>query len=75
MSQTVSTHMSPAKLVRATFIGLVVGVLLYLVFYLAFVFINTVGGAAVLDPAMAGLLGLVLGFSSALGVEYAAYLG
>ncbi len=58
-----------ARLVRATFVGNLVGLLLFLVFYLGMVVINGVGNSTVMQPVYAGIFGWLSGISAGIGIE------
>ncbi|WP_457751043.1 hypothetical protein [Thermococcus sp.] len=57
------------RMIRASIIGNLIGMLLFLVFYMGAVFMNGVGATVVIQPYLAGIFGWVVGLSAALGIE------
>lgn len=57
------------RMIRASVIGNLIGMLLFLVFYMGAVFINGVGATTVIKPYLGGLFGWVVGLSAGLGIE------
>ena len=58
------------RMIRATVIGNLVGMLLFLIFYMGVTFVNGVGSTVVLKPYLAGIFGWVAGLSASLGIEF-----
>lgn len=58
-----------ARLIRAGLVGNLVGMLLFLLFFLGMYFINGVGGTTVMSPYLAGIFGYITGMSASLGIE------
>ena len=58
-----------ARLIRASFVGNLVGLLLFIVFYLAMFVVNKVGGVVVAEPYLAGIFGWLTGMSASIGIE------
>ena len=58
------------RMVRAAIVGNLIGMLLFLVFYMGAIFMNGVGNTTVIQPYLSGLFGWVVGLSAALGIEF-----
>lgn len=58
------------RMIRAAVIGNLVGMLLFLIFYMGAIFVNGVGSTTVIQPYLSGLFGWVTGLSAALGIEF-----
>ena len=58
------------RLIRALFIGNLVGALMFIVFYMSMQVINGVGGVVVMQPIYSGVFGWVSGVSAAIGIEF-----
>lgn len=57
------------RLVRAFFVGNLVGILMFIVFDLGMYVMNSIGGTTIMAPIDAGLFGWIAGISSGMGIE------
>lgn len=57
------------RMIRAAFVGNLIGLLLFVVFYLGMVVINGVGNTTVMQPVYAGIFGWLAGISAAIGID------
>ena len=58
-----------ARIIRATFVGNLIGSLLFVVLYLGMVVINGGGNTTVMNPVYSGIFGWVAGLSAGIGIE------
>lgn len=58
-----------ARLIRALFIGNLIGLLLFVIFYLGGTLLNTFAGQTIVPPWAWGTFGWLAGISASIGIE------
>ena len=70
MGDTMAKIKIGQRMIRATFIGNLIGALLFVIFYLTMGVLNGIGGGTVMNALYFGIFGWIIGISAAIGIEF-----